>query len=135
MVIFRRVVHVSFLSLLEPTLSHIYNNTGEYDENYKTDLIPTTLFPNVQMLSNTHATSLPYVYAAVQYRRLRGIRREIGFGFVSCSCRACVYAGVCDGEISCSCGGSGTDLLFACLLLYTRVLRKIMPICYYTQGF
>ena len=27
------------------------------------------------------------------YRRLRGINREIGFGFVSCSCRACVRAG------------------------------------------
>ena len=26
-------------------------------------------------------------------RRLRGINREIGFGFVSCSCRACVRAG------------------------------------------
>ena len=26
------------------------------------------------------------------YRKLRGIHREIGFGFVSCSCRACVRA-------------------------------------------
>ena len=30
-----------------------------------------------------------YIYI---YRRLRGINREIGFGFVSCSCRACVRA-------------------------------------------
>ena len=84
------------------------------------------------------------------YRRLRGINREIGFGFVSCSCRACerarrscvgvwgeclLNAGVSDGEMYCCGGSSGTDFAFAYLLLYTRVLRKIMPICYYTQGF
>ncbi len=77
------------------------------------------------------------------YRRLRGINREIGFGFVSCSCRACVracvrscvsvrgtillYAGGCDGEMSFG-GDSGTDFTFAYLLLYTRVLRKLSQI-------
>ena len=46
-----------------------------------------------------------------------------------------LYAGGCDGEMSCSGASFGTDFTFAYLLLYTRVLRKIMPICYYTQGF
>ena len=38
------------------------------------------------------------------YRRLRGINREIGFGFVSCSCRACMRAceaaSACEGRVA-----------------------------------
>ena len=91
-----------------------------------------------------------YIYIYI-YRKLidaGGPNREIGFGFVSCSCRACERAGdakLCgrvrgvlvdarlqNAELS-SC--SGRALALACLLLLQRFLSKSLAFSVNRKGF
>ena len=89
----------------------------------------------------------------VEYWRLGGLfgaadpNREIGFGFVSCSCRACVRAcvrscvgawGMCSSTLEARternappAGGAPFDRL----LLYAWVLRYLYRESYYVHGF
>ena len=74
--------------------------------------------------------------------------REIGFGFVSCSCRACVRACVraklcgCVREVLLNAGGSngknsgsGRDLSFEMLSLLSWVLRIFLHVAAIVVGF
>ena len=112
------------------------------------------LFCALPPLSDAHSYLglgfLPWLRCFETNRRLRGINREIGFGFVSCSCRACVRACVRScvsvrGTMILYAGGNISRVVLLLLLrpgLQSGVFatihkgfKEILCIWCYTQGF